>query len=89
MANKGGFLLGAIVGAAAAGITALLYAPKSGKELREELNQQTTNAKGSAKEYADIAKESSEYTKQQILQQAASSLLVQANQAPSIALNLV
>ena len=38
---------------------------------------------------ADIAKESSEYTKQQILQQAASSLLVQANQAPSIALNLV
>jgi len=38
---------------------------------------------------ADIAKESSEYTKQQILQQAASSLLVQANQAPSIALNLI
>lgn len=38
---------------------------------------------------ADIAKESSEYTKQQILQQASASLLVQANQAPSIALNLI
>jgi len=38
---------------------------------------------------ADISKESSEYTKQQILQQASASLLVQANQAPSIALNLI
>ena len=38
---------------------------------------------------ADIAKESSNYTKQQILQQASASLLVQANQAPSIALNLI
>ena len=38
---------------------------------------------------ANIAKESSEYTKQQTLQQAAASLLVQANQAPSIALNLI
>lgn len=57
MAKKGGFFLGAMVGAAVAGITALLYAPKSGKELREDLNQQSANAKGSAKEYADIAKE--------------------------------
>ncbi len=32
MAKKCGFLLGAIIGAATAGVTALLYAPKSGKE---------------------------------------------------------
>ena len=38
---------------------------------------------------ADIAEESSSYTQAQILQQAAASLLVQANQAPSIALSLV
>ena len=38
---------------------------------------------------ADIAKESSNYVKSQILQQAAASLLTQANQAPSIALNLI
>ena len=38
---------------------------------------------------ADIAKESSDYTQKQILQQASASLLVQANQAPSIALNLI
>ena len=38
---------------------------------------------------ADIAKESSNYVQAQILQQAAASLLTQANQAPSIALNLI
>ena len=38
---------------------------------------------------ADIAEESSNYIKQQILQQTAASLLATANQSPSIALNLV
>jgi len=38
---------------------------------------------------ADIAKESSNYTNKTILQQASASLLVQANQAPSIALTLI
>ena len=40
-------------------------------------------------EDADIAEESSSYIKQQILQQTSASLLATANQAPSIALNLV
>jgi flagellin len=38
---------------------------------------------------ADIAEESSNYIKNQILQQASATLLATANQAPSIALNLV
>ena len=38
---------------------------------------------------ADIAEESSNYTRQQILQQASASLLTQANQAPSITLSLI
>lgn len=38
---------------------------------------------------ADVAEESSNYIKQQILQQTSASLLATANQAPSIALNLV
>ena len=38
---------------------------------------------------ADIAKESSEYIKAQILQQTTASLLSQANQTPSIALRLL
>ena len=37
----------------------------------------------------DIAEESAEYTKQQILRQSSASLLVQANAMPSIALNLI
>ena len=38
---------------------------------------------------ADIASEASTFTQQQILQQVSTSLLAQANQAPSIALSLV
>ena len=38
---------------------------------------------------ADIAEESAEYTRQQILQQTSSALLVQANNLPSLALNLI
>ena len=38
---------------------------------------------------ADIAKESSEYIKMQILQQASATLLATANQTPSIALQLL
>lgn len=38
---------------------------------------------------ADIAEESSNYIKQQILQQTSASLLATANQAPSIAVNLI
>ena len=38
---------------------------------------------------ADIAAESAEYTKAQILQQTSASLLVQANRLPQIALNLI
>lgn len=38
---------------------------------------------------ADVAEESAEYTKNQILQQTSSALLVQANALPQIAINLV
>ena len=38
---------------------------------------------------ADVAEESSNYIKAQILQQASATLLATANQTPSIALNLV
>ena len=38
---------------------------------------------------ADVAKESSEYIKKQILQQASATLLATANQSPSIALQLL
>ena len=47
------------------------------------------SAAGSRITDADIATESSNYTKQSILQQASAALLVQANQAPNVALTLI
>ena len=47
------------------------------------------SAAGSRITDADIATESSNYTKNSILQQASAALLVQANQAPNVALTLI
>ena len=47
------------------------------------------NPFGSTIKDADVAEESSSYIKAQILQQASATLLATANQAPSIALNLI
>lgn len=52
----------------------------------QEINLTASN---SAIKDADIAAESSSFVKNQILQQASSSLLAQANQTPSIALSLI
>ncbi|WP_051237702.1 YtxH domain-containing protein [Lacticigenium naphthae] len=54
-----GFFLGTIIGAVLAGVTVLLFTPKSGKELRGDISHQTELAKDSAKDYIDIAKEKS------------------------------
>ena len=50
--------------------------------------ENTTAAKSTIMD-ADIAEESANYTQQQILQQTSAALLVQANQLPSLALNLI
>ncbi len=57
MAKKtSGFLLGAIIGGTAAAAAALLLAPKSGKELREDLIDQLDDmSEGKASELAGIA----------------------------------
>ena len=57
----------------------------------EALNTQSQNITSSLSTLrdTDVAKESSAYIKAQILQQASATLLSTANQAPSIALNLV
>lgn len=48
-----GFLTGGIVGAA----IALLYAPKSGKELRKDIKDKADEFKDEAEKYLDVAKE--------------------------------
>ncbi|MDD3237860.1 MAG: flagellin [Candidatus Gastranaerophilales bacterium] len=57
----------------------------------ENLNTTITNMQASKSTImdADVATESSEFTKQSILQQASASLLAQANQVPAIALKLL
>lgn len=60
----------------------------SAMETAEVMATNLTSASSLIKD-ADIAEESSNYIKQQILQQTSASLLATANQAPSIALNLV
>ena len=66
----------------------------AGNRMDSALNTLTTQYENlsSAKSIitdADIAAEASNFTQQQILQQVSTSLLAQANQAPSIALSLV
>jgi flagellin len=54
-----------------------------------KVTQANLTAARSTIQDADIAEESASYVQSQILQQASASLLAQANQAPSIAVNLV
>ncbi|MFL2100831.1 YtxH domain-containing protein [Desemzia sp. FAM 23991] len=53
MTKAGAFLKGAAIGAA----LGLLFAPKSGEELRKDLMKKREEAMGTAKGYADMAKE--------------------------------
>ncbi|MGP6139653.1 MULTISPECIES: YtxH domain-containing protein [unclassified Jeotgalibaca] len=55
--RDGGFVLGAIIGGAAAAITALLFAPKSGKELRQDITNEFDDLMDTMYDYKDIAVE--------------------------------
>ncbi len=46
-----GFLLGAIVGGVAGAVTALLFAPKSGAELRKDIAETSTQLYDKSKDY--------------------------------------
>lgn len=50
------FLLGAIIGGLVGAATALFLAPKSGKEIRTELNTQAESLKGKTSQLYDVAK---------------------------------
>jgi gas vesicle protein len=63
MSKSGGFLLGAIIGGTAAAAAALLLAPKSGKELREELAEHSDDWRDVVSDYVDVfAEKSAEWT---------------------------
>lgn len=50
------FLMGAIIGGLVGAATALFLAPKSGKEMRTELNTQAESLKGKTSQLYDVAK---------------------------------
>ncbi len=51
-----GFLLGILAGGITGGLIALLYAPKSGRELRSDIGRKKDELIDDAEEYLDIAK---------------------------------
>lgn len=51
-----GFLLGMLAGGVAGGLIALLYAPKSGRELRNDIGRKKDELWEDAEEYVDKAK---------------------------------
>lgn len=53
----GTFIVGALLGSAVGAATALFFAPKSGRELREEMNEQTEGIRMKSIELTAIAKE--------------------------------
>ncbi|WP_078597153.1 YtxH domain-containing protein [Evansella clarkii] len=57
------FLIGAIIGGVIGATSAMLLAPKSGRELRENINEKALTAKGKTVEFKNTAVEkSNEYT---------------------------
>ncbi|WP_100331874.1 YtxH domain-containing protein [Bacillus xiapuensis] len=57
--NTKDFFIGALIGGMVGAAAALLLAPKSGKELRDDLNLQAGSLKERASDWADMAKEKS------------------------------
>ena len=55
--NTKDFIIGSLVGAIIGGSTALLFAPKSGRELRSDINQGATQVKDRASGFKDAAQE--------------------------------
>ncbi|WP_338750729.1 YtxH domain-containing protein [Bacillus sp. FJAT-52991] len=54
--NTKDFLIGALIGGMVGAATALFLAPKSGKELREDINLQAGSLKERASDWTDIAR---------------------------------
>ncbi len=54
--TKKGFLIGMLVGGVVGAITALLYAPKPGKELRRDIKNRTGELMENAEDFIDSTK---------------------------------
>lgn len=68
--NSKDFVTGAIVGGIAGALAALLLAPKSGRELRGSLNEQTVTLKDKGSELASVAMDKAGALKETVTQQS-------------------
>lgn len=68
--GSSGFLVGAIVGGIIGAAAALMLAPKTGKELRTDLNSQANTLKEKTSVYTDSAKEKTSDLTQQVKEQS-------------------
>jgi gas vesicle protein len=68
--NSRDFVTGAIVGGLAGALAALLLAPKTGKELRDSLNEQTSSLRNKSGDLASVAKEKASGLKDTVSQQS-------------------
>lgn len=68
--NSKDFLIGTLVGSMVGAAAALLLAPKSGKDLRSDLNNQTSSLREKGNEFASIALEKSSNLAKQVSDQS-------------------
>jgi len=66
MKNAGSFITGLLAGAAIGGVIALLYAPKSGKDTREQIRQKLDDLENEFETLKDKATQKSEHIKKDI-----------------------
>lgn len=66
MKNAGSFITGLLAGAAIGGVIALLYAPKSGKDTREQIRQKLEDLENEFETLKDKATQKSEHIKKDI-----------------------
>ena len=81
--NYKSFILGALIGGAIGAVTALLFAPKSGRELRRDIVDTSTDIYDKASDYISNAVNEGKYRAQGIIDSAkrkADSIITDANE---------
>ncbi len=81
--NYKSFMLGALIGGAIGAATALLFAPKSGRELRRDIADTSTDIYDKASDYISNAVQDGKYKAQSIIDSAkrqADTIITDANE---------
>ena len=76
-----GFIVGVLVGAAVAALSSLLLAPKSGRELREDIGETTNKALDQANNYLDVARKKGHEVAEDVEEQASAYFDVASKEA--------